>query len=100
MMPLEQQPGYSLALSRPAAMTAAILHTTSNEIICALQTLDCSDISDAEDIVKLLKPLKVATNVLCERNKNISHNPLKPYDWAYNGTQANKTAALKRALLD
>lgn len=70
---LEQQP----------AVAAALLSADVRRNAREMDTLDGSDISDAEDIVRLLKPLKTATTVLCdEKNPTVSHCALKAYDRA------------------
>ena len=53
---LEQQAAIAAALTSPE-----IRQNTRN-----IDTLDSCDVRDAEDLVKLLQPLKTATTVLCE----------------------------------
>ncbi len=59
---LEQQP----------AVAAALLSADIRQNAHELDTLDGSNISDAEDIVRFLKPLKTAT-----RQLRIAWHPLK-----------------------
>ena len=49
-----------------SAITAALLSTEVCKNARQLDTMDSADISDAEEIVNLLKPLKKATTVLSD----------------------------------
>ncbi len=53
-------------LEQQAAITAALLSTEVRKNARQLDTLDSNDITDAEEIVNLLKPLKKATTVLSD----------------------------------
>lgn len=53
---LEQQPAFAATL-----LTESVRKNAGD-----LDTLSTSDIRDAYDIVKLLKPLKTATTVICD----------------------------------
>lgn len=53
-------------LEQHLAITAALLSEDIQRNACEIDTLDTSDICDAENIVKLLKPLKTAITVLSE----------------------------------
>lgn len=53
-------------LEQQAAITAALLSTEVRKNGRQLDTLDSNDITDAEEIVNLLKPLKKATTVLSD----------------------------------
>ncbi|XP_041834229.1 E3 SUMO-protein ligase ZBED1-like [Melanotaenia boesemani] len=57
-------------LEQQAAVAAALLSADIRRNACEIDTLDSSDIRDAEDVVKFLKPLKTATTVLSDE-----HNP-------------------------
>ncbi|XP_051805174.1 E3 SUMO-protein ligase ZBED1-like [Acanthochromis polyacanthus] len=57
-------------LEQQVAVAAALLSADIRRNAREIDTLDNSDIRDAEDIVKLLKPLKTATTVLSDE-----HNP-------------------------
>ncbi|XP_022043243.2 E3 SUMO-protein ligase ZBED1-like [Acanthochromis polyacanthus] len=57
-------------LEQQVAVAAALLSADIRRNAREINTLDNSDIRDAEDIVKLLKPLKTATTVLSDE-----HNP-------------------------
>ncbi|XP_065140690.1 E3 SUMO-protein ligase ZBED1-like [Paramisgurnus dabryanus] len=60
-------------LEQQAAVTAALLSNDVRRNVRDIDTLDGSDIRDAEDIVNLLKPLKTATTVRCdEKNPTVS----------------------------
>lgn len=52
-------------LEQQAAIAAALTSSEIRQNARNIDTLDC-DIRDAEDLVKLLHPLKAATTVLCE----------------------------------
>ena len=71
-------------LEQQAAVTATLPSNDVRRNVRDIDTLDGSDIPDAEDIVKLLKPLKTATTVLCDEKKPhcVSHCALKAYDRA------------------
>ncbi|KTF86956.1 hypothetical protein cypCar_00045742, partial [Cyprinus carpio] len=53
-------------LEQQAAITASLLSTEVRKNARQLDTLDSNDITDAEEIVTLLKPLKKATSVLSD----------------------------------
>ncbi len=53
-------------LEEQAAITAALLSTEVRKNARQLDTMDSNDITDAEEIVNLLKPLKKATTVLSD----------------------------------
>ncbi len=53
-------------LEQQAAITTALLSTEVRKNARQLDTLDSNDITDAEEIVNLLKPLKKATTVLSD----------------------------------
>ncbi|KAE8297845.1 hypothetical protein D5F01_LYC02317 [Larimichthys crocea] len=53
-------------LEQQAAITAALTSTELKQNARSIDTLDSCDVRDAEDLVKLLQPLKTATTVLCE----------------------------------
>ncbi len=53
-------------LEQQAAISAALTSPEMSQIPLNIDTLDSSDILNAEDLVKLLNPLKTATTVLCE----------------------------------
>nr|XP_057922488.1 E3 SUMO-protein ligase ZBED1-like [Doryrhamphus excisus] len=56
-------------LEQQAAIAAALASPEIRQNIRYLDTLDSCDIRDAEDLVKLLYPLKTATTVLCEEKR-------------------------------
>lgn len=53
-------------LEQQAAITAALTSPELRQNARSIDTLDSCDVRDAEDLVKLLHPLKKATTVLCE----------------------------------
>ncbi|KAL7841202.1 hypothetical protein SRHO_G00248930 [Serrasalmus rhombeus] len=53
-------------LEQQAAITAALTSPDLRQNARSIDTLDSCDVRDAEDLVKLLHPLKTATTVLCE----------------------------------
>ncbi|KAL7880871.1 hypothetical protein SRHO_G00031250 [Serrasalmus rhombeus] len=53
-------------LEQQAAITAALTSPELRQNAQSIDTLDSCDVRDAEDLVKLLHPLKTATTVLCE----------------------------------
>ncbi|KAI4894678.1 hypothetical protein NFI96_001068 [Prochilodus magdalenae] len=68
-------------LEQQAVVAAALLSTDIRRNAREIDNLDGSDIRDTEDFVKLLKPLKTATTVLCDEKKPncISHCAIKAY---------------------
>lgn len=72
-------------------MTVILLSDEVQQNACDLYTLDNSYIRDAEGMVRLLKPLKTATTLLCDEESNcVSHHSLKAYDRKQHGSQQNK----------
>ncbi len=57
-------------LEQQQAVAAALLSTEVRWNAREIDTLDTADIADAEDIVKLLTPLKKATVVLCDESES------------------------------
>ncbi|KAJ8370275.1 hypothetical protein SKAU_G00103030 [Synaphobranchus kaupii] len=53
-------------IEQQAAVSTALMSTEIRRNARDIDTLDCNDISEAEDVVKRLKPLKTATTVLCD----------------------------------
>ncbi|KAM8732386.1 E3 SUMO-protein ligase ZBED1-like [Acanthopagrus schlegelii] len=53
-------------LEQQAAIAAALTSPEIRQNARSIDTLDSCDVRDAEDLVKLLHPLKTATTVLCE----------------------------------
>ena len=52
-------------LEQQAAISAALTSPEVKQNAGSIDTLDSCDVRDAEDLVKLLHPLKTATTVLC-----------------------------------
>ncbi|ROL47946.1 Zinc finger BED domain-containing protein 1 [Anabarilius grahami] len=92
-------------LEQQAAVTATLLSNDVRRNVPDIDTLDGSDIRDAEDIVNLLKPLKTATTVLCdEKNPTVSLIvPLKhmiEHNMASNEEDSPTVSNIKRAILN
>ncbi|XP_016355543.1 zinc finger BED domain-containing protein 1 [Sinocyclocheilus anshuiensis] len=92
-------------LEQQAAVTATLLSNDVRRNVRDIDTLDGSDIRDAEDIVRLLKPLKTATTVLCdEKNPTVSLIvPLKhmiEQNMASNEEDSLTVSNIKRAILN
>uniref|UniRef100_A0A9J7Y5E2 BED-type domain-containing protein n=1 Tax=Cyprinus carpio carpio TaxID=630221 RepID=A0A9J7Y5E2_CYPCA len=92
-------------LEQQAAVTATLLSNDVRRNVRDIDTLDGSDIRDAEDIVKLLKPLKTATTVLYdEKNPTVSLIvPLKhmiEHNMASNEEDSPTVSNIKRAILN
>ncbi|XP_039593991.1 E3 SUMO-protein ligase ZBED1-like [Polypterus senegalus] len=56
-------------LEQQQAIAAALLSSEVRSNALEIDTLDAADIADAEEIVKLLTPLKKATTVLCDESR-------------------------------
>ncbi|KAL0186622.1 hypothetical protein M9458_018292, partial [Cirrhinus mrigala] len=56
-------------LEQQQAIAAALLSSEVRRNAREIDNLDAADIADAEDIVKLLTPLKKATTVLCDESR-------------------------------
>ncbi|KAL0146480.1 hypothetical protein M9458_058111 [Cirrhinus mrigala] len=77
-------------LEQQQAIVAALLSSEVKRNAREIDNLDAADVADAEDIVKLLTPLKKATTVLCDESQpTISLiMPLKHDSNRYQGEQA------------
>ena len=62
---LEQQP----------AVTAALLSPDVRKREKEMSTFTESDISNAEEFIQALKPVKVATRVMSDENNSLCHSP-------------------------
>lgn len=93
-------------LEQHAAVTAALIcpELRRNTRDGDIDTMDGSDITDAEDIVKLLSPLKTATKVLSdEKNPTVSLilplTHMIKQSMAPNAEDSTTVAAMKKAIL-
>lgn len=91
-------------LEQQAAISAALTSPEMRQNARNIDTLDSSDILNAEDLVKLLNPLKTATTVLCEeKSPTVSLIvPLKSMieqSMAPNDGDSTTVADTKRAIL-
>ncbi|XP_054623684.1 E3 SUMO-protein ligase ZBED1-like [Dunckerocampus dactyliophorus] len=92
-------------LEQQAAIAAALASPEIRQNIRYLDTLDSCDIRDAEDLVKLLYPLKTATTVLCEEKrptvsliaplKSMIEQSMTPNDGDSTTVSDTKTAILR-----
>ncbi|KAJ8352218.1 hypothetical protein SKAU_G00236940 [Synaphobranchus kaupii] len=92
-------------LKHQSAVAATLLSPYVRRNAREIDTLDHADINDAEDIVKLLKPMKTATTVLSdEKTPTVSLIvPLKHMiesSMAPNEEDSATVSAMKRAILD
>ncbi len=96
-------------LEQQAAIASALTSSEIRQNARNIDTLDSCDIRDAEDLVKLLNPLKTATTVLCEEKsptvslivplKSVIEQRMTPND-GNSTTMANTKMAILRNIAD
>ncbi|KAK7904179.1 hypothetical protein WMY93_016786 [Mugilogobius chulae] len=91
-------------LEQQQAVAAALLSDELRQKSRDIDTLDTSDISNAEDLVKLLTPIKKATTVLCDESQPTVSliSPLKQMiqdSMSPNANDSSAVAQMKAAIL-